>query len=111
MIKIILPLVLGKYSAMCLGPFVLLRDKNQLTDYTLLNHEMIHFFQQLELVLVIHWILYVFFYLTGRAKGLDHDQAYRNNPFEREAYANEADLLYVLKRTPYAWVKYLKRRR
>jgi len=108
MIKIFLPIVLGKYSAMALGPFIILRDKSQLTDYKLINHETIHFFQQLELLFVIHWIMYAFFYLAGRVRGLNHDQAYLNNTFEKEAYANESDLLYVFKRKPYGWLNYLK---
>ena len=107
MIKIVLPVLLGRYSAMSLGPFIILKDKSLLTDYELINHETIHFFQQLELLFVIHWIMYAFFYLIGRVKGLNHNQAYLNNTFEKEAYANGADLLYIFKRKPYGWIKYL----
>lgn len=71
-----------------------------------INHERIHFYQQLELLFVIHWILYLGFYFKNRMKGLTHMEAYYSNPFEKEAYAEEAKEEYLLKRRPYSWIKY-----
>jgi len=69
----------------------------------LLNHETIHFWQQVELVFIFHWILYAVFYVMGRARGKNHDQAYLENPFEREAYRFEKDLTYCKHRRPFRW--------
>lgn len=69
------------------------------------NHEKIHFQQQVELLFVLHWILYGLFYLRGRLRKLDHKQSYRKNPFEIEAYENDKDLEYLSKRKRYIWIK------
>jgi len=79
------------------------RDKS-----TILNHERIHFWQQVELLFIVHWVLYAIFYLAGRIGGKNHDEAYRNIPFEREAYAFERQTGYLSERKPFAWIKMLK---
>jgi hypothetical protein len=81
----------------------LARDEDRIT-----NHEIIHFRQQVEMLFLPHWILYLWFYFFCRIKGQDHFTAYRNNPFEREAYGHDFDLAYLKKRKLYAWVKYMK---
>lgn len=37
--------------------------------------------------------------------------AYRDNCFEREAYANQANIKYILTRTPLAWIGYILKRK
>ena len=71
-----------------------------------INHEKIHFYQQLELLFIFHWLLYFSFYIIHRYKGLTHEQAYYSNPFEKEAYDQEAVEEYLFKRRPYSWMKY-----
>jgi hypothetical protein len=73
----------------------------------LIRHEKIHFYQQLELLFVGHWLLYGIFYLVSRYKGREHYIAYRRNPFEEEAYDNDLHEDYLFKRRPFAWVKYV----
>ena len=75
----------------------------------LIRHEKIHFYQQLELLFVGHWLLYGIFYLISRYKRHGHYIAYRNNPFEREAYMNDPQEDYLAKRKRYAWVEYVGR--
>lgn len=70
-------------------------------------HENIHMRQQWELLFVGQWLLYILFYILDRFKGLDHNTAYRNNPFEKEAYANREDSKYLENRRMYSWIKYL----
>src|SRR5688572_19334350 len=74
---------------------------------TLILHEMIHFYQQVELLFIAHWLLYVTFYVFARIRGKSHDHAYRANPFEKEAYDKECDLHYLKNRKIFAWLKYL----
>ena len=71
------------------------------------RHETIHFQQQLELLFVFQWILYGLFYLIGLVRYRNGEQAYRENPFEREAYGNDKDQDYLLNRPRYSWVRYI----
>lgn len=71
-----------------------------------INHEKIHFYQQLELLFVFHWLLYLSFYILYRVKGYTHDAAYRRIPFEKEAYEHERTKAYLLKRKFFYWLKY-----
>jgi hypothetical protein len=74
---------------------------------SLINHEKIHFYQQLEMLFVLHWLLYGIFYLRNRLRGHTHDKAYRLNPFEEEAYANELNASYLRSRKPFAWTRFI----
>jgi hypothetical protein len=73
----------------------------------LVHHEKIHFWQQVELLFVFHWMFYAFFYMVARFKGHCHYIAYRYNPFELEAFGNDPDFGYLKKRKPFAWVSYV----
>ena len=50
------------------------------------RHETIHFQQQLELLFVGQWVLYGIFYIHNWLKYRNGKIAYRQNPFEVEAY-------------------------
>ena len=71
------------------------------------RHETIHFQQQLELLFVMQWALYGLFYLVGLLRYRNGSQAYRENPFEREAYGNDKDENYLKNRKRYAWVRHI----
>jgi len=60
------------------------------------------------LLFVFQWVLYVAFWLWGMCKYKDGKTAYRESPFEREAYRNEMDLDYLSNRARYNWVNYMK---
>ena len=72
------------------------------------RHETIHFQQQLELLLVGQWILYGLFWLVGLVRYRSGAKAYRQNPFEREAYDNQRKFTYLVKRRRYAWIHYVR---
>lgn len=89
--------------------FVFIWITRQPHDQTqLVRHEKIHFWQQVEMLFIFHWLLYVFFYLLGRMGGQCHYIAYRYNPFELEAFSNDRDENYLRKRRPFAWVRYVR---
>lgn len=90
--------------AVSFGPWVFCKE--EFPEKTL-RHETIHYHQQLELLFVFHWILYGLFHIKGLFKEKDGAQAYRQNPFELEAYDNDEDPEYLEKRRLYAWRKYL----
>lgn len=88
-----------------LAPFGIYLDDSYLLDITTINHESIHWKQQMEMGIVlfylwygIEWIIKLFIF--GKA-------AYYNISFERESYKHEHDLEYLNNRKHFSWFKYL----
>jgi hypothetical protein len=91
--------------AFSFGPFVWCEGE---ANERLRNHETIHFQQQVELLFVLQWVLYMFFWLWGVIFGKgDSVDAYFHNPFEREAYDNDGNLEYLETRPFYNWLQYI----
>lgn len=104
-----LPVILSKVApidiwAIALGVCVWCRGE---MDEETKNHETIHFQQQLELLFIGQWFLYVAVWLTLLVKYRSGLMAYRLSPFECEAYDNEHNLNYCTERKRYAWIKYM----
>jgi hypothetical protein len=94
-------------NAMAIFPFIFFKDPGQKNDTLLINHEKIHFYQQLELLILPFYILYVLNYLVNLIRFKNHSQAYFNISFEKEAYANDQNMNYLKNRRLYSWIKYL----
>lgn len=47
--------------------------------------------------------------IWGLLRYRSHRLAYRENPFEREAYANQSDLGYLDKRSLWSWTGYVRK--
>lgn len=90
--------------AISFGPFVWC--KGELSE-RVERHETIHFHQQVELLFVFQWLLYLVFYVIGLCVHRSGRLAYRRNPFEAEAYANDRTEDYLETRRRYAWAGYL----
>ena len=82
-------------------------NKDVLDKPKIINHEKIHFWQQVEMAFVVQWMLYMCFYVVNRLRGMSHDEAYINNPFEKEAFANDWNFNYLKKRKFLSWVKFI----
>ncbi|TKC12724.1 hypothetical protein FA048_03650 [Pedobacter polaris] len=93
-------------NAMAIFPFILLKDKAQKKDAVLINHERIHLKQQLELLIIPFYFLYLINYLFNLVKYKNHHKAYFNISFEKEAYYFEKDLTYLTNRTWYNWINF-----
>ncbi|RBQ05914.1 hypothetical protein DRW42_15410 [Pedobacter miscanthi] len=89
---------------MAIFPFILLKSKSFKKDPEIINHEKIHLRQQLELLVFPFYFLYFFNYLINLFKYKNHDRAYRNIIFEREAYDHETDLNYLKNGHWYGWI-------
>jgi len=101
--------ILGKsVVGVSLCPFGIYIDKDQPDKY-IFNHEKIHWVQQLEMLIVPFYIWYFAEYIIR--KFTNKGQAYISISFEREAYTNQYDLNYLKKRKPYAWFKYIRKRK
>lgn len=91
---------------MALYPFILIKHKRQKHDQVLINHERIHLRQQIELLVIPFYILYLANYLINLIKYRNHTRAYFNIAFEKEAYAHDQNLNYLKNRKFFAWIKY-----
>lgn len=87
---------LGAIAGMSIAPFCILIHPDNIKDNTI-NHEKIHWKQQVEMLILPFYILY---FLEWLFKG------YRNISFELEAYTNETDKHYLKTRSPYNWINY-----
>ena len=84
-----------------LCPFGIYIKESYLYRKRTINHESIHWQQQLEMLIIFFYLWYVIEWLIRLPRG----NAYRNLSFEREAYGNENNYDYLEMRRPYAWVK------
>lgn len=87
---------LFRINGIALCPFIIVKDKN---DAVLLNHEKIHIVQQKELYILPFYYLYLKYYLK--------DFSYYDICFEKEAYDNQDNLLYLKTREKKAYKKYI----
>lgn len=92
--------------AMALFPFVLIDEEEDKHDKVLINHEKIHLRQQLEMLVLPFYIVYLAHYFIQLIRLKKHYPAYMNIVFEKEAYQNECDLDYLKKRQLWAFWKY-----
>ena len=91
--------------AISLGCFVFCKGS---LSKTTRRHEKIHYVQQWELLFLGHWLLYGLFWFVGLVRYRNGVQAYKENPFEREAYANEKKYTYFNKRPLWNWIHYVR---
>ena len=96
------PIEIWAFSFMC---FVFCRGEMSKTTR---RHETIHYHQQLEMLFVFQWIAYAVFWLIGLVRYRSGAEAYRQSPFEREAYENQKKYTYLEKRPLWNWVNYIK---
>ncbi|MCC8410929.1 hypothetical protein LJ707_18460 [Mucilaginibacter sp. UR6-1] len=96
-----------RVAGMALYPFILVNNKDAVNDATLLNHERIHLKQQREMLVIFFYIAYLLNYFINLIKYCNHHKAYLNIVFEREAYKNEQNLVYLKQRGFWWWRFYL----
>ena len=97
------------FRGMAIFPFIVIRKDLDAKNLVLINHEKIHLRQQLELLVLPFYFIYMLDYLLKIVRYKDKNIAYRNIIFEREAYSNESDLNYLKKREFWNWRKYFKK--
>lgn len=95
-------------SGMTIFPIIFLRSKELKNDVRIMNHERIHIRQQVEMLVIPFYIIYLIEYIFGRLKYKSHFEAYLNISFEREAFINDVNLDYLIKRKPWCWSHYIK---
>jgi len=107
MIVVFKYLIPKNYSGLTIFPFIFLRNKKSNNDELFLNHEKILLKQQIELLWIFFFVWYFIEYGIRLFQYKNHDFAYKNISFEKEAYKNEQDLNYLKSRKTFSFLKYL----
>lgn len=94
-----------KISGIALWPFIF--TKHKWPNDILINHEKIHLKQQAEMLVVLFYVWYLTEWAIRFLRTKNFHKAYRNICFEREAYSNENDLVYLQKRKMWSFLKYI----
>jgi hypothetical protein len=96
----------GRAAGITLAPFGIYIEKRYLNYGDIINHELIHWKQQIEMLIVFFYIWYLLEWLIKLIKY--GSKSYYYLSFEREAYIHDNDMEYLNKRRHFAWFKYLK---
>lgn len=97
------------FNALAIWPVIILREGDLRRDPVLMHHERIHLKQQVELLWVFFFLLYVLEFLAKIVIYRELKGAYRNISFEREAYENEHDMDYARRKPLWSFVRYLNK--
>ena len=95
----------GFAKAIALFPFVLI-EKGLPANPVLLNHERIHLRQQLELLVIPFYLVYLTEFLYHFAQVGNRAEAYARISFEKEAFDKDKDLHYLKRRPFWAFLRY-----
>mgnify|MGYP001555253836 CR=1 FL=1 len=97
--------------AVAIFPFIFIRDESQNMPW-LINHEHIHFSQQLETLFIGVALISLIEYLYARlVLGYSKQQAYLYQASEQEAYRNQQDQSYLKNRNFAEYYRYIFNKR
>lgn len=97
--------------AMALYPFIFFQDESQKLSWVI-NHECIHFKQQIELLLIGTWILWIIETMYAHLwLRMSMNEAYRWRSSEQEAYRNQQNPDYIKTRRWFAQFYYMTHKR
>ena len=94
------------FRGLTVYPFILVKYREDLKDSIFINHEKIHIRQQVELLIIPFFIWYLVEYFVRLLQYKNGHLAYKNISFEREAYSEESNLLYLNNRSLYHFCKF-----
>ena len=86
------------YDGITIYPFILIRYDGLKKNRVFINHERIHLRQQIELLILPFFIIYILEFVVRLIRYRSASMAYRNISFEREAYQNEKTPDYLISR-------------
>lgn len=96
------------YTAITLLCFMVIRRERKDTfPWWAQNHEEIHFRQELELLFIGFYVLYLLEFLVKLCVTRSWSRAYRSVSLEQEAYYGQMDHIYLRYRRHYRWKKYI----
>lgn len=80
-------------NAITLYPFILFADSKSVVSERLFRHELEHIYQVQQAGWLQFYFLYLKAYFSNRLRGLGHQQAYFQNPYEISAREAEGQKL------------------
>jgi hypothetical protein len=90
-------------AGITLAPFGIYILEKQIKSSRIINHEKIHWQQQLEMLIIFFYLWYLIEWFIKLFTCFGN--AYKSLSFEREAYDNEYNLKYLETRKHFAWIK------
>ena len=87
-----------------LFPFIVVNAKYE--TETMIRHERIHLVQQMELLVIGFYLLYLYDWVKHLVTTWKPYEAYKTIRFEKEAYDKQDDVAYLDNRKSYAWREY-----
>lgn len=93
-------------NGLTLFPFVFYKPHADCEQ--LRRHEIIHLYQQLEMLVLPFYVWYLIEWCLRRIQVDSWMKAYRNISFEQEAYNYDSYNNYLEQRKLFRWIKYLK---
>jgi len=94
-----------KIIGITLAPFGIYLNERYINRKKTINHEKIHWKQQLEMLIIPFYIWYIVEWIIRIFT--NPRSAYKSLSFEKEANANENKPKYINRRKPFAWLKYI----
>lgn len=94
--------------AITLAPFGIFIKEKYFYDLKIINHEKIHWIQQLEMLIIFFYVWYIIEWIIRLF--INGKLSYIKISLEREAYEKEDDINYISIRKHFAWLKYFKSR-
>jgi len=79
-----------KVGAITFYPWVFIANKKEDTATTLITHEMVHVWQVRQHGWFSFYISYCLYWLAGLIRWKSHNVAYREIPFEQDAYGKQS---------------------
>lgn len=106
LVKVCPKILFGSVKAMTIFPFIFVKEAKLKNNQVLMNHEKIHIRQQLEMLILPFFIVYLAEWLV---RLFMEGNAYRNISFEREAYTYQYNLSYLKSRKWYSFYRFFKK--
>jgi len=97
----------GWAAGITLSPFGVYIKEKYLSNKIMINHESIHWKQQLEMLIIFFYLWYLIEWLIRIP--INGKKAYISLSFEREAHDNDNNLDYIKTRKHFSWIKYIKK--
>lgn len=94
------------YKAINLFGIIFARKEYTLDDVDI-NHELIHTAQMKEMLYIFFYMWYIVEWFLKLLYYFDSNKAYKYISFEVEAYTNESNMNYLVKRKHFNWLKLL----
>lgn len=89
-----------------LFPFIFLSSIVSKRNKQLVNHEKIHFRQAIELLVIPFYVIYIIEFIIRAIRLKSFHKGYLAISFEREAYCNDSNLLYLDQRKRWQFMHY-----